>query len=196
MFEAIITYTWTTLSAGAVVLAFLATSYAKREARQTREERAFQRSRLITNGRLILAEQQYSQAVKLLWAHRGVYVHQTLFLITGLYALFAPSLPEPEQLPTIRSVVIPLCLLGAQFVIVGMQVLLFLVSREQREARREWSAKEHHEAHLQESVDAGIEIAKDTNERVTEIQERGLADQPEEKLDREEGKTHRHPRED
>jgi hypothetical protein len=196
VFEAVITYTWTILSVLAVLLALWATSYAKREARQTREERAYQRSRRVTNGRLVIAEQQCSQAIKLLWAHRGVYVHQGLFLITGLYALFHPSLPEPENLPTIRSVVIPLCLLSAQFVIVGMQVLLFLVSREQRQAREDWESREQDTTHLQESVDAGIEIARDTNERVTEMQERGQSDQPLEQKDRAEGELHRHPQDE
>jgi uncharacterized membrane protein len=175
VFEAVITYTWTILSVLAVLLALWATSYAKREARQTREERAYQRSRRVTNGRLVIAEQQCSQAIKLLWAHRGVYVHQGLFLITGLYAL---------------------CLLSAQFVIVGMQVLLFLVSREQRQAREDWESREQDTTHLQESVDAGIEIARDTNERVTEMQERGQSDQPLEQKDRAEGELHRHPQDE
>jgi short subunit fatty acids transporter len=196
VFDLVLQLIWTVLSSIAVFLALFATHYAKQEAHLTKEERAFQRSRFITNGRLVIAEQQYSQAAKLLWAHRGVYVHQTLFLITGLYALYAPSLPAPENLPTMQTVIIPLCLLGAQFVIVAMQVLLFLVSKEQREAREDWSAKQVDETHLQESVDAGIEIAKDTNERVVEMQERGQSDQPLEQKDRAEGVIHRHPHED
>ena len=36
-------------------------------------------------------------------------------------------------------------------------------------------------------------MAQDTNERVREMQERGLADQSEERADREEGRSHRNP---
>lgn len=171
-FDTFIQLTWIALSSIAVVLALWATSYAKKEARDTREERAFQRSRHVTNGRLVIAEQQHSQAVKLLWAHRGVYAHQAFFLAAGLYALLAPSLPKPEHLPVLQSIVIPLALLAAQFVIVVMQVLLFLLTREQRQARKEWVSKDTEAEHLQKSVDAGFQVAEDTNERVRDVQER------------------------
>lgn len=192
-FDMAIQLTWTSLSFVAVILALLATNFAKDEARETKEERSFQRSRRAKNGLLILAEQQASQAYKLLWAHRMVYIHQSLFFFAGFYALFSPSLPEPEHLPTIRSVAIPVSLVAAQFVIVGMQLVLFQVTREQRRARKEWGKAEDSEAteHLQASVDEGVGVARDTNERIRDMQEQGNTDRGEERIDREEGREHR-----
>jgi hypothetical protein len=151
-----------------------------------RTQRAYRLARSLRNGRA-LALRVRRQAS---WKHLVI---STTGLLVGLASTYRwVFLPHPPPDTEIFSMIMT----------EGLVLIMFLMWRIKRDnlsyIRQIDEIRQRHElqedtAHLQESVDAGVEIAKDTNQRVTEMQQRGQADQPEEQADREEGRVHRYP---
>jgi hypothetical protein len=83
----------------------------------------------------------------------------------------------------------------------GIVIMLFAFWRTKRgnvrlfrlmdQRRRDSEAKSETDEHLQESVDAGVEMAADTNMRIREMQQHGDTDRGEEQTERKEAKADR-----
>jgi len=106
----------------------------------------------------------------------------------GMLATYAAiALPPPPPDTTVVTSVIreALCVLIFSF---------WRAKRNNRQMRLTFEDQRDASAVLKERADQLQDTADDTNERVREIQERGLSDQPHEQADRDEGREHREPR--
>jgi uncharacterized membrane protein len=140
MIEEIVVWGWVVASLIAVLLALWAIQRAYRVKRETCLDLEAILTKGVANGRVLFARQQEAEARLIFWAHAGIVVHQTLFLLVGLYAM---SHPDPNEIPVgtpfLEAVGVPVAMLVAQWIAVGVNICLVLVTYGQEGWLRESS---------------------------------------------------------
>jgi hypothetical protein len=140
--------------------------------------RRYRLASALGNGRVIVAK---GNKVIASWFLLGF----VIAWITGMLATYSAILlpPPPPDTSIMNSIIREaLCVLIFSF---------WRAKRGNRRMRREFDAQRDAAEILEEKADHLQDTADDTNVRVREMQERGLADQPAERADRAEGHTHR-----
>jgi hypothetical protein len=128
MVAQMVVWGWAIASLIAVVVALWAIRRAHRVKREMELDLKAIIKAGVVNGRVSFAKQQEAEGGFIFWAHAGIVVHQTLFLLVGIYAITHPEPPPPVGTPFLEAIGIPLIMLVAQWLAVGVNLCLVLVT--------------------------------------------------------------------
>lgn len=145
-FHYFIILSWILMSAASVTLSLKVIGWAQKEKHESELDLAAlyelgYHEKAEKRDKIILAEDEVAQAIKLLRVQILFGAHQTLFLLVGLLAFGWPAEPRPEDYTLLVGVIEPLMLIMAQFLIVAGQVFIASIIFGKSRTRLTWQAR-------------------------------------------------------